>query len=168
MAGCIPGGIIKLPGQSVKELANKPVDTTQKSLLEDTGTILGNAIGIFTNTLAQSFLNNLIKNGFSGGSSGGRRAKATAVLRSPEAQIGAEGVEAAKIRLARDVTPNFTTPGRYDILAELVNCPNPTKHGPNDCAITDNMRNAISQKMTVKEAVDKGLFNGTGPFGFTR
>jgi len=160
---------INLPAEGVRNIFGSTLDVSFGGELFPTGDIIADAVSAFTNTLATQFLNNLIKNGLGGGDYGpsGRRARGTATLTNPEAEVRVEGVNAARIRLVKDIDPSFSTPGRYDVLSLLVSCANPSKHGPNDCAITDNMRNAISQKMTVKQAVEKGLFNATGPFGFS-
>lgn len=164
-------GTVKTPATAVAGILDKTFGTSLSAQLAPTGTILGDAMSVFTNTLASSFLTNIIKQGLgalSGNSlEGGRGLPGGPSLVNPEAQPQVEGSVAAKARLAREVQGNFTTPGRYDILSQLVACPHADNPGPNDCVITDKISTAISQKMTVKEAISKGLINSKGPFGFT-
>jgi len=155
--------IITLPGTAVRVVWQEVFGTTQQGELSFTGNVIADAVDTFTKALAGGLLRNLLSQGFTGGSSGGH---SNANLSNYEAQAQGEGVLGARARLAQDIRPNFSTPGRYDILSKLVSCDNDTNPGPTDCVINDNFRTAISQRLTVKEAIDQGLINGDAPFGF--
>ncbi|MFA7286131.1 MAG: carbohydrate binding domain-containing protein [Patescibacteria group bacterium] len=158
------GDVLKLPGQTVRGIFDGVFKTTTEQNQSPTGTIIGDAVDIFVNTLATNFLKNLISGGFSGNtsSSGGNKPN----LSNFEAESATEGVLGAQARLAQELRPRFTVPGRYDVLSQLVSCQNTKNPGPNDCVITDSFRNAVSQRLTVREAVDRGLINADAPFGF--
>lgn len=76
------------------------------------------------------------------------------------------GISGAQDRLSGIINPNFSVRGDYDILAELTMCPDPTKAGPTECVITDRFRDAVSNKLTVLEAINKGYINDEAVFGF--
>ena len=77
------------------------------------------------------------------------------------------GVSGAKEQFRRILEPNFNERGDYDILAELTLCPNPVKAGPTNCVITSDFQQAVTDMMTVGEAVRAGYLNGNGIFGFS-
>lgn len=161
-------GAIETPGNLVAETLFDAFGGANNQYLIATGDAVADAVNNFTSSVVSQLLNNVLKKGLGGGSGPGsaRRIGASQTLNNPQASIVGEGVGGASIRLAQDVSPSFTTPGQYDVLTLLSTCSNASKPSPNSCAITQNMRTAISQRLTVKEAVEKGLFNADGPFGF--
>lgn len=156
-------GNIETPGNLVASTFYDALGAGNNEYLIATGDVIADSVNLFTNTLVSKVLTNLLQKGIGGGSN---RQAANRTLADPNAQIMAEGVRGAQIRLAHDITPSFSTPGQYDALSQLAGCQNASNPGPNSCAITQNMRTAIAQRLTVKQAVEKGLFNANGPFGF--
>ena len=130
-----------------------------------TGTV-ADAIDIFINTLAGRLLEEWLRKGL-----------VTEFdeyqpweyddLADYESQVASGGIAGAKERFRKLIEPNFAVRGDYDILGELVMCPDPTKAGPTNCVITDNFRQAIINRMTVGQAMDQGYLNANGIFGFT-
>ncbi|MFA5954771.1 MAG: hypothetical protein WC817_04510, partial [Patescibacteria group bacterium] len=153
--------VITFPGTAVRDLWKETFGTVEGGEISFTGNVIADAVDVFTKTLASTLLNNLLTQGFTGGS-GSKKANLT----NYEAQLPGEGVLGAKTRLAQEIRPDFSTPGRYDVLSKLVSCDDSSNVGPTDCVINDNFRTAITQKLTVSEAVEKGLVNGDTPFGF--
>lgn len=88
-------------------------------------------------------------------------------LFNKEAAPSNQGVSGIKERLRKVLRPDFTVRGDYDILAELTTCPDPTTAGPTNCVINSNFSRAISEKVTVGEAIEQGYLNPNGIFGFT-
>ncbi len=77
------------------------------------------------------------------------------------------GITGAKEKFREILEPKFKETGSYDVLTKLTLCPTPEKAGPTECVITDNFRQAVSEEMTVQEAVDAGYLNKNGVFGFS-
>jgi|GEM_PF-1509838 len=157
-------GAIELPGQAVFDTWNSVFDTSIGGEMEATGDIIADSVDTFMGTLAQGLIKNLMSGMLLGGKSSTSRSATD--LTNPEAATGVEGIAGAMARLAQTISGNFSTPGRYNVLSQLVSCPDLSKRGPNDCVITDNFYTAIGQRLTVGEAVVKGLVNGNAPFGF--
>ncbi|MBW2561077.1 MAG: hypothetical protein JRE40_09505, partial [Deltaproteobacteria bacterium] len=84
-----------------------------------------------------------------------------------EASPYRSGISGAKERFKEIIQPDFSVRGDYDILIELVSCPDPVKAGPTNCVITDSFRQAISDRLTVGQAMKQGYLNPEGAFGFT-
>jgi hypothetical protein len=60
------------------------------------------------------------------------------------------------------MAPNFSIKGDYEVLTELVMCPDPQEAETNHCVIGDTFRQAIQDKMTVIEAMEGGQINSDG------
>ena len=69
-------------------------------------------------------------------------------------------------RLREMAKPNFTVRGDYNILSDLSSCPDPNNPKTTNCVISDSFRQAISKRLTVGEAMEKGYLNPEGAFGF--
>jgi len=63
-------------------------------------------------------------------------------------------------KLATIVKPRFDVRSDYSILSDLSICPDKNNPGPNNCVIDDKFSQAIAEKVTVKEALDKGYLHG--------
>lgn len=83
-----------------------------------------------------------------------------------EAQGGsnAKAVEDTKQRILE--TKKFSPGGEFEALGELTMCPNPKNAGPRECVINDNFRRAVSEHLTVGEAMDKEYLNPKATFGY--
>ncbi|MCK4859618.1 MAG: hypothetical protein KAS87_03550, partial [Candidatus Omnitrophica bacterium] len=135
---------IKTPASAVAkrmDLALEEATTKEKTY---TGTV-ADAIDIFINTLVGKLFEEWFEKGL--------------VTEFPEpkvwdyddyeGQAQRGGIAGAKDRFRKLTEPNFSVRGDYDILGELVSCPDPTKAGPTNCVITENFRQAIINRMTV-------------------
>ena len=76
------------------------------------------------------------------------------------------GVLQAQSRFSDLTHPNFNIRGDYDALSELSICLDPNKAGPNNCVLTENMRQAIENQETVGNAIKKGYLDRKMIFGF--
>lgn len=63
-------------------------------------------------------------------------------------------------KLATIIKPRFDTRGDYSILGELAACADKTNPSPTSCVIDENFSKAISENLTVGEALDKGYLHG--------
>ncbi len=80
-------------------------------------------------------------------------------------KVGA-GINEAKEQFRAIVEPNFSIKGDYEALNELAACGNPTNAKTNECVITENFRQAIENRMTIAEAMNKKYLSKDGIFGF--
>ncbi|MEA3398501.1 MAG: hypothetical protein U9R06_02025 [Patescibacteria group bacterium] len=160
-------GKIKTPAKITQARAVKAFEdstTVEKSF---TGNILADAIGTFANTLIAKLIEEWFNKGlvdnfpdksYNWGNLSG--------LYDYSAGSAGGGIQSAEDRFRVLLEPKFNERGNYDILEELVSCPDPNKAGPTDCVITENFRRAITDKMTVGEAMRQGYLNPQGVFGF--
>src|SRR5574343_239078 len=63
---------------------------------------------------------------------------------------------------------NFGAGSDLDLLNNLASCSNANNPGPMNCVVNNNFVQAISQELTVGEALSKGLLNSNGRFGSTK
>jgi len=61
---------------------------------------------------------------------------------------------------------DYSVGGDVDILSKLASCPDKDDPTPDSCVMDDRFRTAIQQRMTVREALNDGLLDGTRIFGF--
>lgn len=69
------------------------------------------------------------------------------------------GEAIVKEKLASVIKPHFDVKSNYSVLSELVTCPDKSNPGPTNCVIDDNFSQAIAEKVTVREALDKGYLH---------
>lgn len=154
-------GEVKTPAEQTKAAAEKLADDPSGSAFGIyTGSPVADAIGVFTNTLTKKLLERIFQKGFNPGTNPGSARFAGGQLVS-----GSGGVAAARELFASIARPEISAGGPYDILSELTACP-PSNPAPNNCAITEKFRSAIEQKLTVRQAIDRGLLEGDQRFGF--
>jgi hypothetical protein len=154
-------GKTETPSSLVQEAAKEDLVRKDPSWAQYTGDALIDAVNIFLNQLAIQLLRNLLWGGLgSSGSSGVN-------LYNFQADAGAsDGIAAAKDRFRQIIQPRFDVRGDYDVLAELVQCPDPNAAGTTNCVITDKFRQAIQDRKTVGQAMKDGSLNSAGTFGF--
>jgi len=87
-------------------------------------------------------------------------------LTNPAALSESGGIAGAKEQLKKIIAPKFNVRGDYNILGELMQCPNPTKAGPTNCVIEDKFRQAIENHSSVADAIKNGYLKADGIFGF--
>lgn len=62
----------------------------------------------------------------------------------------------------------FTSGHDIDLLNNLASCPDPNKPGAMNCVVNNNFVQAISQELTVGQALKKKLINGNANFGSSK
>ncbi len=152
-----------IPGYAKMQAADVK-DLQEGNFAEYTGDAFIDAANIFLNQLAITALNTALKN----------LGKNEPTYTNPyqgnyggfEAQGGSntKAVEDAKQRILE--TKKFSPGGEFEALGELTMCPNPKNAGPRECVINDNFRRAISEHLTVGEAMDKEYLNPKATFGY--
>lgn len=81
---------------------------------------------------------------------------------------GSFGQAESEALLAPITDMNFGAGSDLDLLNNLASCPNANNPGPMNCVVNNNFVQAISQELTVGEALSKGLLNSNGRFGSTK
>ncbi|MEK7518915.1 MAG: hypothetical protein AAB549_03245, partial [Patescibacteria group bacterium] len=166
----IISGFIKTPGAVNTETVNKKLNPDDPNL-KQTGSPVADAFGIFTNTLTSKLIERIFKKGFTDDKGNGRSFNISpgAISRS------SSGVQAARDRFASISQVTFGSGGGIDILNELSGCPvdastvTETSLGvvlPNNCTLDPSFRQAIEERLTVKEALKRGLLTDQKVFGF--
>lgn len=158
-------GKIKTPAKLVQEHGTDTLRKQGEGNMIFTGSIAADAIDIFINTYLGRLVEEWLKKGLV--TDFPDLVNKLDTLAEPDAQKQETGAKAAENRFRKLAEPNFKVRGDYNILAELTMCPDPNKAGPTNCVIDEKFRQAIEQKLTVKQAMDQGYLNGNGVFGFT-
>ncbi len=154
-------GRIETPTSLQRKMAESDI-IKDEGVVKFTGDALIDALNIFLNQLAIQLMRNLLYGGLSKGGGGGG-----GVYDFQADTSSGGGINAAKEKFRKIVQPKFNVRGDYNILAELTQCPDPNRAGPTNCVITDRFRQAIQDKKTVGQAMDEGLLNSEGIFGFS-
>ncbi len=163
-------GKVKTPGSVTTDTANKklnPDDPTTKQ----TGSPVADAFGIFSNTLTSK----LIERIFKGGLVDDKGNPKSFINPTGTISQSTDGVQAARARFASLSQVSFGSGGGIDILNELSACPidassvTETSLGvvqPNNCVLDPSFRQAIEERLTVQEALQRGLVSDQKVFGF--
>jgi len=158
-------GVKETPADLVSESVKKDLIKQPENIVKFTGNALIDAANIFLNQLAIQLIRNLLYGGLY---KGGGVSVATGGIYNPTADVSSGGgVRAAEERFRQIVQPRFNIRGDYNILSELVQCPDPNKAGPTNCVITERFRQAVQDKKTVGQAMREGTLNPAGAFGFS-
>jgi len=153
----IAGDLKGVPGQaeSLKKL-------TDQALIDNIGKVTGDIIvdasNIFLNQLAMSLWQNLTSNLTSEVNRGSLSYYSGSLV----------GRKVLQNRLDKMTEPVFSDGGKLDVLSGLVACSDPEKPGPSNCVITSQFSDAISNKMSVIDAVKSGRLPADWPFGFNK
>ncbi|MCH7492431.1 hypothetical protein IID19_02445, partial [Patescibacteria group bacterium] len=153
-------GLIKTPGIFLQNAFLNLFNQSISQQLVYTGSVVADAVGVFTNTLTSKLIERYVFGGLNPDvDSGGAGRFFSFGGSSP-------GVTAAKILFADLQQTNYAVTGTTDILSSLSSCPDSTDPTPDTCVIDSRFRTAIEQQMTVREALNQGLLDGTKTFGF--
>ncbi|MCK4540573.1 hypothetical protein KAU09_05510 [Candidatus Parcubacteria bacterium] len=159
-------GKIMSPAATTLKIHDKALEEATKSETIYTDDPTAGVIGVFINTLLGKMIDQWAKKGLVNDFPDNSYQGDWGGFTDYEAGPYGEGVKGAKARFLTLTEPNFNVRGDYEILGELASCPNPQKAGPTNCVITDKFREAIAEKVSVGEAIEKGYLNPEGTFGF--
>ncbi|MDD5341762.1 MAG: carbohydrate binding domain-containing protein [Patescibacteria group bacterium] len=148
-------GDIKTSREWDEAVINKTLEMATKAETTTTGSIIADAIDIFSNTLISRLYKTIFEKGVAPSDYGSLT----------PGGMGRPGIAAAKSYNLELTKPSFRVRGPIDILNTLVSCPAEFKE-TNNCVIDDDFRAALDQKMTVKEALEAGLLKGDRTFGY--
>ncbi|HNW55848.1 MAG TPA: hypothetical protein PKN62_02110, partial [bacterium] len=160
------GKIIELPGNFGINLAN--VKTLQSNaLMSQTGDAFIDAANIFVSVLSNKLydkamqrLMKLLADQDDSSTNSADNTKLTDFYSS-----GNLGQAESEALLAPITDMNFTAGHDIDLLNNLASCPDPNKPGVMNCVVNNNFVQAVSQGLTVGQALKKNLINGNAKFG---
>ncbi|TAN58002.1 hypothetical protein EPN15_02360, partial [Patescibacteria group bacterium] len=158
-------GMNVLPSSAACGLFNFAMSKATVSEGSFTG-IFSQAMSIFTNTLAGKLMQTWFEKG-----AANLYDKGKGKSNSSPADLAAgnqpRGKSAAQEKFLTLLQSNFTAGGPFEVLKELTVCPEKGA-GPNNCSIDQDFGQAIIERLTLKEAMDKNLLNPKKPFGYIR
>ncbi len=159
IAESIPG-VAKLEAWSQKE-------GVVNNLAQYTGDALIDAANIFLNQYAITLLNKKLRDLGRSSTEGATSPYDWNNLSSKDAVFSSGGIAKVKENLREIVEPKFFyTQSSYDVLADLSSCPDRNNAGPTNCVIDNKFKNAIINKMTVKNAIEQGYLDPNKIVGF--
>lgn len=98
------------------------------------------------------------------GGSGGKNDSISGLTKADEE--GGANKQSLEQSLMGLLVPNFNTNMNFDVLSKLSMCPDPSSAEPDNCVIDTGFFSAISQNLTVGQALGKGFIRENGKFGF--
>lgn len=177
-------GDVKTPAQTVKDTASGkgPMDKILEANEEQLNAALASGdikvfptiLGIFLNTLGSNIINNFQTKGIlpfgaciggMGGESCKKALSQNIIGSNPSDSLEYGGAGLSSI--GRTVAQSFFNylsvvqikeSTNYDLLGQLNSCPE--SPGVYNCRLGEDMLNAINQKLTFQEAIDKGVIDG--------
>jgi hypothetical protein len=159
-------GTVVSPPNEAEERYIAVRQTMQNTFGNYTGDALVDAANVFLNQLAMTAFNRLMTDVGNKGKHEQVQIPEIGGLINPEAGPNNQGEAGIKEIAGKLLEPNFTERADYDILSELTTCFDPKKAGPTNCVINDKFNQAITEKISVGEAMKKGYLNANGIFGF--
>ncbi|MEI6835386.1 MAG: hypothetical protein WCK59_01000 [Candidatus Falkowbacteria bacterium] len=154
----VDGKLLSLPGNAKDTLANAKSIQAQ-GMLSFTGNALVDAANVFLNQLAYEGMQRVIRE-ISKGKSSLTNITDPSFPGSAFDSVLQYGEKVISEKLATIIKPHFDVKSDYSILSDLSVCPDKKNPGPNNCVIDDNFSQAISEKVTVGEALNKGYLHG--------
>ncbi|MFA5052123.1 MAG: hypothetical protein WC544_03640 [Patescibacteria group bacterium] len=156
---------VKTPGPLVEKIASDLPVEALKPLYIQTGTRIADAIGTFTNTLASKLIEKYLTKGLAPSNAGTKKTVGSGP-RGVDIFGTSSGITTAKIQFADLKQTDYVVGGEQDVLSSISSCPDSKDPTPDTCVIDSRFSTAIEQKMTVQEALDAGLLDGSKIFGY--
>ncbi len=163
------GENVKTPAIMISKTAQQTIEERAKKESTYTGEVWADAVGIFTNTLANKLMNKWIKRGMYTLNDLGKNKGGFGGLQFTDVGSGLTPQQAARDFYADLGKPNYASGGSVGITTMLSSdCSTDPDFGSEQfCGIIDNnFATAIEQRMTVEQAVKQGMIKGNRPFGF--
>jgi hypothetical protein len=154
----IAGKLKGTPGAAKDDLATAK-KTQADSLLSTTGDALVDAANTFLNQLAYEGFQRVMRE-ISKGKSTSDALDTTKLASSGFESLIQYGESVVSEKLASVIKPRFDVRSDYSILSDLATCQDNANPGPTTCVIDDKFSQAISEKLTVGEALTKGYLHG--------
>jgi len=152
-------GDTKTPAATIEATQNFALTQTTTAEEVNTGSIVADMIGVFTNTLVKKYMEFILVKGLnpnadsiSGENGSGQYGRSS-------------GIAAAEAKFTTFNQPSLGAGGSVDILNTLSSCPTSYAE-PENCIIDSSFRTAIEQQLRLEEAIEIGYINGDKPFGY--
>lgn len=157
-------GFVKTPSAAVKKLAEQPIENASVAEETFTGQIWADAIGVFTNTLATKLLDKYTKQGMWNLKQllGGEGSSGSGFLGS----VGNILLSQSPLSAAKEMFAVFGKPSySFDVGMSLQEL---SMEGPGQFnnVIDDSFIQAVSQVISLREAIEDGLIDDKAIFGF--
>ncbi len=156
------GTDILTPNFLVKKKAEQAVEDSTTVEKTQTGSLLADTIGVFTNTLTQRLMDRFFKSkcGLNPSACSGPSSTASRLGELLFGSNAPTGIAAARLQFASLARIDYKTgdPGRsqIDVADRLVT----------QGIINSGFRQAIDEKLTLREAIERGLIDPNSTFGF--
>jgi hypothetical protein len=158
----IAGKLKGTPGSAQEDLQN-----AKKAQIDSFSTLVGEPLVDAANT----FLNQLAYEGFQRAlrelNKLGKTSEPVDINKLKSSIVGSSfesliqyGESVVSEKLASVIKPRFDVRSDYSVLSELAVCPDKENQGPTNCVIDDKFSQAISEKLTIGEALSKGYLHG--------
>lgn len=152
--------------ESVPGNARRQIDNSTKGVMaqigKTTGDIVIDAANVFVNQFATTAFNNLMsqlgKKASEGGTDSSDGSGPNLVNKNSDPNI-TYGEGNLKEITSSIIKPDFGVRADYDILSQLVICPDPKNPGPTNCVIDEKMMQGITENKTVAEAIKDGYIH---------
>lgn len=152
-------GDIKTPASTIEATQDFALSETTTAEEVNTGSIIADMVGVFTNTLAKKYMEFILVKGLN------PAADSTSGTYGGTQSGRSSGIAAAEARFASFNQPALGAGGSVDILNTLSSCPTDFAE-PENCVIDSSFRTAIEQQLRLEEAIELGYINGNKPFGY--
>ncbi len=155
-------GNIITPASAVGEQIRQTLGLAALSESSFIGDPVADAVSIFVNTLGGRLQQKWLKGGFVNIADVFNRAGGSGGLFG-----GAGRYSVAEPRFAALAAIEFSSAGTVDVVSELTNCSDPAQPGyGNQCVLDAQFGQAVQQRLTVREAMERGLLRGEWAFGY--
>ena len=148
-------GLVKLPSTIVSEKTRKLVDAGDAGPLTYTGVALADAIGVFANTFISQYMKALITKGLNPAADSSR-------VVVPDDENQTPNADMTSILSEIKVIPINQSSNEMSIYDEFAVCPTGTDQkytSQFNCLLDNKLARAVEERMTIQEAMDKGLLN---------
>lgn len=156
----------KTPAAFVEDTQSVIVSKSIDQYLVQTGSAIADAVGVFTNTLTSKLLDRLVNEGWNPFVSNRGSTSGSGNFFQNLFGGSSPGITAAKLLFSDIQKTDYIVGGEVDILSQLASCPDSTDPTPSTCVMDNRLRAAVEQELTVQEALDQGLLEGSKPLGF--
>lgn len=147
------------PLGTAKENLTIAKNTQAQSFLQQTNDALVDTANIFLNQLAYEGFQRVLRE-INKGKSSSQALDTTKLSTSGFESLIQYGEAVVSEKLASVIKPHFDVRSDYDILSDLATCADKNNPSPISCVIDSNFSQAISEKLTVGEALKKGYLHG--------
>ncbi len=162
---------VKTPSSITTSAAQEGLSPSNaaQSETKQTGSPVADAFGIFTKTLTSKLIERIFNKGIVD-DSGNPKSLVPGTIGTVRG-----GVQAARERFASLSQVSLGTGGSLDTLTDLSSCPSDvavasqtsvSAAATNNCVIESSFRQAVEERLTVKEALERGLLSDQKVFGF--